>query len=301
MIKNNEGVEYLLTVSNLTNRIGDKEIPIDVVVTASGIGDDDTDYFDNRGGNSSIYKVLSSGTISNNKQLLAGYITKGATGVNGTVTVKAYLDKEKIAISDTYDGTEFDNMGTTNEWAGDRTILTTTEWNNLQTNGVSFQVKVEANEGIWVEEPQEPLPTMDEMCPGCKFLYVAGSQHAVGDTVQQLNSENVQLYDDYHDVITNERKYFLGFKIANDVITNVYLCGIKGESPNAGAPFCLEGVNNNSKYSYNTSILERIWKGGCEDNTYSYSCTGDVGASISSNGTTYVGYCDFISGSIFCE
>ena len=36
---------------------------------------------------------------------------------------------------------------------GDRTILTTTEWNNLQTNGVSFQVKVEANEGIWVKGP----------------------------------------------------------------------------------------------------------------------------------------------------
>ena len=148
----NEGVEYLLTVSNLTNRIGYKEIPIDVVVTASGIGDDDTDYFDNRGGNSSIYKVLSSGTISNNKQLLAGYITKGATGVNGTVTIKAYLDKNKIAISDTYDGNETEIKGTTNEWVAGRTILTTTEWNNLQTNGVSFQVKVEANEGIWIEE-----------------------------------------------------------------------------------------------------------------------------------------------------
>ena len=38
----NDGVEYLLTVSNLTNRIGDKEIPIDVVVTATGIGEADT-------------------------------------------------------------------------------------------------------------------------------------------------------------------------------------------------------------------------------------------------------------------
>ena len=31
-----------------------------------------------------------------------------------------------------------------------KTVFTTTEWNSLQTNGVSFQVKVEANEGIWV-------------------------------------------------------------------------------------------------------------------------------------------------------
>ena len=97
-----DGVEYQLTVSNLTNTVGNKEIPIDVVVTASGVGDSEDDYFNERGGNSSIYKVLTTGTISNNKQLLVGYIPKGSTGVDGTVTIKAYLDKEKIAISDTY-------------------------------------------------------------------------------------------------------------------------------------------------------------------------------------------------------
>ncbi len=36
---------------------------------------------------------------------------------------------------------------------GDRVVFTTEEWNALQENGVSFQVKVEANEGIWVDEP----------------------------------------------------------------------------------------------------------------------------------------------------
>ena len=157
-----DGVEYQLTVSNLTNTVGQKEIPIDVVVTASGVGDSEDDYFNERGGNSSIYKVLTDGTISNNKQLLVGYITKGSNGVNGTVTIKAYLDKEKIAISDTYyenvtatptPAAPNDMYGTTDNWVNGRTVLTTTEWNNLHTNGVSFQVKVEANEGIWVEEP----------------------------------------------------------------------------------------------------------------------------------------------------
>ena len=206
-----DGVEYVLTISNLTNTVGSKEIPIDVVVTGSGIGTEDSSYFDNRGGNSSIYKVLTSGTISNNKQLLVGYITEGQSGVNGTVTIKAYLDKDKIAISDTYpEGTvhtvktanysssdcetaltgvtnastycasasslqtAIDNSnltsaqvtllvnagmvdeyidGTTSTWVAGRTVLTTTEWNSLQANGVSFQVKVEANEGIWVKEP----------------------------------------------------------------------------------------------------------------------------------------------------
>ena len=162
-----DGVEYVLTISNLTNTVGSKEIPIDVMVTASNLGDPEEDYFNERGGNSSIYKVLSTGTISNNQQLLVGYITKGATGVDGNVTIKAYLDKEKIAISDTYpeedithtEGeepnqttvTDYTN-GTTEEWVDGRTVLTTSEWNELQANGISFQVKVEANEGVWVEE-----------------------------------------------------------------------------------------------------------------------------------------------------
>ena len=238
-----DGVEYQLTVSNLTNTVGNKEIPIDVVVTASGVGDSEDDYFNERGGNSSIYKVLTTGTISNNKQLLVGYIPKGSTGVDGTVTIKAYLDKEKIAISDTYPASShidvegedifeynqhpssssinkcvsyimsvgydyylqtgetidsfcagtgtlyrrnfqywYENSwfteedidylksinifiqtsfatetgyidNTTKEWANGRMVLTTTEWNNIHANGVSFQVKVEANEGIWASEP----------------------------------------------------------------------------------------------------------------------------------------------------
>ena len=41
-------------------------------------------------------------------------------------------------------------MGTTSEWVNNRTVFTTEEWNSLQTNGISFQIKVEANEGTWV-------------------------------------------------------------------------------------------------------------------------------------------------------
>lgn len=38
----------------------------------------------------------------NNKELLVGYIKKGSTVVNEPAKIKAYLDKNKIAISDTY-------------------------------------------------------------------------------------------------------------------------------------------------------------------------------------------------------
>lgn len=47
--------------------------------------------------------------------------------------------------------------GTTSTWVRGRTVFTTSEWNALQSSGVSFQVRVEANEGVWVPNPtQQP-------------------------------------------------------------------------------------------------------------------------------------------------
>ncbi|MBR3660522.1 MAG: BspA family leucine-rich repeat surface protein [Bacilli bacterium] len=154
------GVEYLVTAVDVSNTIGsgvnEKTIPISVIATASNIGTADEEYFEHRGtsANSSIYKVLANSTIANNDQLLVGYIKSGVTGINGSLTIRAYLDSDSIAISDTYNGTNTptDSMGTTSEWVNGRTVLTTTEWNSLRTNGVSFKVKVEAQEGTWVEE-----------------------------------------------------------------------------------------------------------------------------------------------------
>ena len=223
------GIEYLVSAVNVENSVGSKQLPIsiDVSYSANGngkvIGTEDEEYFDNRGGNTSIYKVLAKDTISNNGELVVGYIARGATGIDGNIVIKAYIDKDKVAISDTYPEStirtvietnysssncetiltgvsgastycatesslqeaidnedltseqitllvnagiveEYTN-GTTNSWVGDRTVFTTTEWNSLQANGVSFQVKVEANEGTWVEETRtinamNTLPTV---------------------------------------------------------------------------------------------------------------------------------------------
>ncbi len=164
------GIEYLVTATNVQNTVGNKTLPISIDVsvesnthgeepnqTTTTLGTEDSDYFTNRGASSetSIYKVLASDVIENNEQLVVGYIKSGATGVDGNIVIKAYLDKAKIAITDTYDGNETDNMGTTTSWVDDRVIFTTEEWNSLQTNGVSFQVKVESNEEIWVENPNK--------------------------------------------------------------------------------------------------------------------------------------------------
>ena len=165
-----EGIEYLVTAVNVSNTIGNganaKSLPIsiDVSVTSNDnndpetiLGTSDADYFTDRGtsASTSIYKVLAKDVLENNEKLLVGYVKSGVTGVDGNIVIKAYLDASKIAISDTYDENNpgADNMGTTPTWVGDRTVLTTAEWNSLQANGVSFQIRVEANEGIWVEEP----------------------------------------------------------------------------------------------------------------------------------------------------
>lgn len=105
-------VEYLVSVVNVSNTVGTKVIPISISATASGtLGTIDEDYFDNREtATSHIYKVLAKDTISDNDQLMVGYIVNNATGINGTITIKAYIDKDKIAVSDTYPESEGYNI-----------------------------------------------------------------------------------------------------------------------------------------------------------------------------------------------
>ena len=172
-----DGIEYLVSAVNVQNTVGSganaKQLPISIDVSVSSntgndpattLGTADSDYFTNRGtsANTSIYKVIAGETITNNEELLVGYIKSGATGVDGNIVIKAYLDASKVAISDTYPEEETDTNndgyldGTTDTWVGDRIVFTTSEWNSLQANGVSFQIKVESNEGIWVDSPTPP-------------------------------------------------------------------------------------------------------------------------------------------------
>ena len=89
--------------------------------------------------------------LPENATLASGKIKAGGSTSNnftGHIYIKAYLDAGAIAISDTYDANDpgTDNMGTTNSKAQGKTVITTPEWNALQNSGVSFKVKVEANE-----------------------------------------------------------------------------------------------------------------------------------------------------------
>ena len=164
-----QGVEYLVSSENthITTSTG-KVVPISLDVAVTNLGTSSNNYFTAREDkNATIYKKIVGNELVGDQMLLVGYIKPNTTsgtaeGIqNGKLTIKAYLDENKILISDTYDGTESDNMGTPNSMARGKTVLTTTEWNALSTSGVSFQIKVEANEEIWVNGSLEEIMKKD--------------------------------------------------------------------------------------------------------------------------------------------
>ena len=345
-----DGIEYKVSAVNVQNTVGSKSVPISIQVSvennnendpSTSLGTSDADYFTNRGpsASTSIYKVLAKDVIENNQELVVGYIESGQEGVDGNIVIKAYIDKNKVAISDTYpassgyifnenltseelsvclyyidevyrrtggrarafatnicngesyEGISFQQMlddnyftsedllyldnnniiiwqgysnGTPANFGEGRTVLTTEEWNSLQTNGVSFQVKVESNEGIWVEEPSNGTI---ESCPNCKFIYTTDSLWTTWNTASETPTEITSGYsENYNDIVTSSGKnYFLGVKLnSNNEVTNAYVCGVK-----EGVPFCIEGTSDGSKNSANQTLLQGA-------NLYNNSCIVDT-------------------------
>ena len=168
-----DGVEYLVSSENthITTSSG-KVVPISLDVEITNLGTSSNNYFTAREDkNATIYKKIVGNELVGDQMLLVGYIKPNTTsgtaeGIqNGKLTIKAYLDENKILISDTYDGTESDNMGTPNSMARGKTVLTTDEWNSFASSGISFQIKVEANEGIWVKGSLEEMMKTENLNP----------------------------------------------------------------------------------------------------------------------------------------
>ncbi len=162
-----DGEEFLISLVEVNNVVNGKEIPINYTATyeaATGktIGASSNNYWSARESkDASIYLLNSEGIVEEDAQVLVGYIDNGATGIEGILTIKAYVDASRIAVSDTLDygpivATGYDN-GTTAAWVNGRTVLTTEEWNSLQGNSsLSFKIKAESNEGIWVSGGPTP-------------------------------------------------------------------------------------------------------------------------------------------------
>ncbi len=211
------GIEYLISSDN-TNiyTTSGKAVPVSLDITVTNLGTENANYFTARESqDTTMYKKLTQDTIVGDQMLLVGYIKPNTTsgtaeGVNGKITIKAYLDNDKIAISDTYDGTESDNNGTTNEWVDNRTILTTDEWNALQSSGISFQIKVEANEGIWVIGSLEDIMKRNAVMDNIQSEFVTAS---TGIDFSQISSD------------TNGKGLYIRSGTENDAYPIVYYRG----------------------------------------------------------------------------
>ena len=214
-----DGEEFEITLTGINNTINNKEIPINYIASyeangSNDIGESSNNYFSARESkDASVYTLRETGMVKDGEQVLIGYIDNGTQGINGTLTIKAYIDADRIAISDTYpeetkrtvrtngysssncetvlsgvdnsstycasivalqDAIDNENLtsaqitllvnagiveeytnGTSSEWIDGRVVFTTEEWNSLQNTmtPISFKIKAESNEGIWVEEP----------------------------------------------------------------------------------------------------------------------------------------------------
>jgi len=261
------GVEYLVTATDVTNTVNSKTVPISIIATASnGLGTSDDSYFTNRGGNSSIYKVLANETVSNNDQLLVGYIApdNNQTGVNGTITIRAYLDSDLVVISDTYNNgnTPTDNLGTPASFGENKTVLTTSEWNSLRTNGVSFKVKVVAQEGRWVDAPVVPEET--PLCPGEKCVYSSTYEQLYTKWNTLNETPTVLSVDDYstnyQEVLIDGDHSFYGLVLNNNSeIERAYLCGLKDDT----TLFCIEGVESKKEQNKQFLNSDTLWNNTC--------------------------------------
>ena len=322
-----DGEEFEISLVNVTNTINGKSIPINYRATYTRTASDKTigtssnDYWNARNSkDASIYLLNAEGRVTEGKQVLVGYIDNGATGINGTLTISAYIDASRIAISDTYYGNTptpnpsasplptptitpgpSDEYGTTDEWVDGRVVLTTSEWNSLASTPISFKIRAESNEGIWVEEPGKI-----KSCPGCKFMYyvIDSSDYTtfkwtmwndVNETPTVITSG---LYDNYEELIgTINKNYFLGVKLnSNNEVTNAYVCAVKD-----AVPFCIEGTNDGSKYTENQTLLQEadLWNNSCTVDTSEGSTTcgpwddsGPISVEAYSNGFVFNGVGD---------
>ena len=114
-----DGEEFEITLVDVTNTINGKQIPINYIATyeattGNSIGASSNDYWNARESkNADIYTLTEIGKVEEGKQVLVGYIKNSDTGINGTMTIKAYVDADRIAISDTYEEGTVRNVITT--------------------------------------------------------------------------------------------------------------------------------------------------------------------------------------------
>ena len=122
------GIDFTVTAEEVSSNIGTTagKLPVSIAVSQTNLSS--VTAKGSNSGSITLNSYEDNNTIAPGSVLASGRIPANTT-VNGTITIKAYLDKDRIAITDNYNGTDTptDNMGTTSSWVNGRTVFTTTE------------------------------------------------------------------------------------------------------------------------------------------------------------------------------
>ena len=205
-----DGMEYLLSIDSVSR---DTNVPIslimDVNITENSVAvAENTNYYTARNSkdtsmyktegvdtiiNSTNYKVITD--IETGKYLLAGYIKSGQYGVNGTLTIKAFIDTDNILITDTPDDQSKAPTGYTDGTVTtEKTVISTDDWNALKTNGIIFKVKGEARPGIWVRNPNATATFDVGSVVNTKLKLLFKEDDYLGQNLQGTSISNITDY-----------------------------------------------------------------------------------------------------------
>jgi hypothetical protein len=262
------GVEYLVTFSDVNNTVNNKMIPIAYNVSSTNVGTNSNDYYGNRGGNSSIHTLSRTGIVKEGKYILVGYIASGQTGVNGSVTITAYVDANKMMITDTPE--------LIGDLIGEKTVFSTSEWNSLKnSNALSFKIKVEARIGTWVVEESTPASCFTTTGPRpeyaikemtgtrlttCTDYFANGGFDISSGSYEDFCLGTAKYYNDtFQDVILLDRfdDYVLGQLVNLDIIEQVgYKTTINDYDISCGTDVSIPAYMNTSyqTYEFNSSV-----------------------------------------------
>ena len=125
------GIDFTVSVDDVSSNIGTTagKLPISVVVTAdenlSGVT-----AFGSNSGSMTLNSFEDGTTITSGATIASGRIPAGVN-INGTITIKAYIDKARVAITDTYP--EGDHYALNNNMSA--TELTACESNAVMSSG----------------------------------------------------------------------------------------------------------------------------------------------------------------------
>lgn len=95
------GIDFTVTAESVSDSIGTTtgKLPISIAVTATGL--DGVKTFGTNNGSITLNSYEDGNTITSGSILARGRIPANAN-INGTITIKAYIDQSQVVITDTY-------------------------------------------------------------------------------------------------------------------------------------------------------------------------------------------------------